>query len=263
MHLSFVFLSMFALHMFHHCNGFIRTSRGHFQFRMRHKATASTLGLLSTKIDVERVQDQVRQDLKVWRKGVAETNKKPLYLVMHNKVIDAIAEQLPTTAHILSTIPGVGKKTLSYADTLIALVKNRFPEGEERYEFEQNANRLFSSKPPLPVVKKRTKKKVEMLPIREQSEDLDALYSSMMTASQFTDDQRAIAETILSSSKNYFISGSAGTGKSFLLKYIIQEMRRRYNLNGVAVTAPTGVAAIHVGGSTIHSFAGVGIGTVQ
>lgn len=47
--------------------------------------------------------------------------------------------------------------------------------------------------------------------------------------------------------KNFFIQGQAGTGKSFLINYL------RDKLDGnVAVVAPTGIAAQLIGGSTIH-----------
>ncbi|MBU2102439.1 MAG: AAA family ATPase [Candidatus Omnitrophota bacterium] len=46
-----------------------------------------------------------------------------------------------------------------------------------------------------------------------------------------------------------FVSGKAGTGKSTLLKYF-----RTHTSKNVVVLAPTGVAAINVGGQTIHSF---------
>eukprot|EP00929_Paragymnodinium_shiwhaense_P067462 TRINITY_DN33953_c0_g1_i1.p1 TRINITY_DN33953_c0_g1~~TRINITY_DN33953_c0_g1_i1.p1 ORF type:complete len:413 (-),score=88.10 TRINITY_DN33953_c0_g1_i1:25-1263(-) len=55
-----------------------------------------------------------------------------------------------------------------------------------------------------------------------------------------------------------FITGAAGTGKSFLVKYIVQELQKLHP-NQVAITAPTGLAAINIGGQTIHSFAGVGL----
>ncbi|BAI79764.1 conserved hypothetical protein [Deferribacter desulfuricans SSM1] len=51
------------------------------------------------------------------------------------------------------------------------------------------------------------------------------------------------------SSKNLFITGKAGTGKSTFLKYLINEL-----LFDAVVLAPTGVAAINIGGETIHSF---------
>lgn len=53
------------------------------------------------------------------------------------------------------------------------------------------------------------------------------------------------------SSKNLFITGRAGTGKSTLLTYW-----RKNTEKNVVVLAPTGVAAINIGGQTIHSFFG-------
>lgn len=49
---------------------------------------------------------------------------------------------------------------------------------------------------------------------------------------------------------NIFITGNAGTGKSFLLNKII-EYYKKTGLN-VIITAPTGISAINVGGTTIH-----------
>lgn len=58
--------------------------------------------------------------------------------------------------------------------------------------------------------------------------------------------------------KNFFLTGSAGTGKSFVVKAIIRELRA--NGKEVAVTASTGCAAVGIGGGTIHSLSGVGLG---
>jgi PIF1-like helicase/Helix-turn-helix domain/Helicase len=46
-----------------------------------------------------------------------------------------------------------------------------------------------------------------------------------------------------------FLTGKAGTGKTTFLKYI-----RENSFKKMAVTAPTGVAAINAGGTTLHSF---------
>lgn len=53
------------------------------------------------------------------------------------------------------------------------------------------------------------------------------------------------------SGKNVFITGNAGTGKSTLLNYFTRITDKNF-----AVLAPTGVAALNVGGQTIHSFFG-------
>ena len=49
--------------------------------------------------------------------------------------------------------------------------------------------------------------------------------------------------------KSIFITGKAGTGKSTLLRYF-----RATTKKNVVVIAPTGVAAVNIGGQTIHSF---------
>lgn len=54
---------------------------------------------------------------------------------------------------------------------------------------------------------------------------------------------------IKSTGRSVFLTGKAGTGKTTFLKYITQTTTKRF-----IVLAPTGVAAINAGGSTIHSF---------
>lgn len=49
--------------------------------------------------------------------------------------------------------------------------------------------------------------------------------------------------------QSVFLTGKAGTGKSTFLRYICETTKKKH-----VVLAPTGIAAIHVGGSTLHSF---------
>ena len=51
------------------------------------------------------------------------------------------------------------------------------------------------------------------------------------------------------STRNIFLTGKAGTGKTTFLRYIRENCAKQ-----IAVVAPTGVAAINAGGVTIHSF---------
>ena len=78
-----------------------------------------------------------------------------------------------------------------------------------------------------------------------------------------TSTQKDIAELAIFGDTNMFLTGAAGVGKSFLLRYIIDSItgRTREYIKGVAVTASTGIAALHISGQTIHSFAGIGLGT--
>lgn len=65
------------------------------------------------------------------------------------------------------------------------------------------------------------------------------------------------ALSLLKSGKNIFLTGSAGTGKTYVLQQYIQYLKARKI--PVAVTASTGIAASHMDGMTIHSWAGIGI----
>lgn len=54
---------------------------------------------------------------------------------------------------------------------------------------------------------------------------------------------------VTQTNKSLFLTGKAGTGKTTFLKYI-----QEHSVKKTAVVAPTGVAAIHAGGVTMHSF---------
>jgi DNA-binding NarL/FixJ family response regulator len=62
---------------------------------------------------------------------------------------------------------------------------------------------------------------------------------------------------ILKTGRNAFLTGSAGTGKTFLLNKYIKYLKNR-KITPV-VLAPTGIAASHINGMTIHSFFGLGV----
>ncbi len=62
---------------------------------------------------------------------------------------------------------------------------------------------------------------------------------------------RKALELMEETNRNVFITGRAGTGKSTLLTYFQKNTGKK-----AVVLAPTGVAAVNVGGQTIHSFFG-------
>lgn len=49
--------------------------------------------------------------------------------------------------------------------------------------------------------------------------------------------------------QSIFLTGKAGTGKSTFLRYVCENTAKKY-----VVLAPTGIAAVNVGGQTLHSF---------
>ena len=77
-----------------------------------------------------------------------------------------------------------------------------------------------------------------------------------------SDEQRKVSTLVAEGKKSVFFTGSAGTGKSVLLREIIHNLRTKYKRepDRVAVTASTGLAACNIEGVTLHSFAGIGLG---
>ena len=60
---------------------------------------------------------------------------------------------------------------------------------------------------------------------------------------------RQALELIKYTRQSLFLTGKAGTGKSTFLRYICDNVKKKH-----VVLAPTGIAAINAGGSTLHSF---------
>ena len=77
-----------------------------------------------------------------------------------------------------------------------------------------------------------------------------------------SDEQRHVLDAVVQQGKSIFFTGSAGTGKSVLMREIIKKLRDKYKKepDRVAVTASTGLAACNIEGVTLHSFAGIGLG---
>ena len=69
--------------------------------------------------------------------------------------------------------------------------------------------------------------------------------------------KQALALEIMLSGENVFLTGAAGSGKTFVLNQFIKLSKRAGKK--VSVTATTGLAATHLGGTTIHSWSGMGI----
>lgn len=64
-----------------------------------------------------------------------------------------------------------------------------------------------------------------------------------------SDPYECAKEFAMGTDRNIFITGKAGTGKTTFLRKLRDETTKQ-----MAVVAPTGVAAVNAGGTTIHSF---------
>lgn len=65
----------------------------------------------------------------------------------------------------------------------------------------------------------------------------------------FSDPYKSAMEFATNTDRNIFITGKAGTGKTTFLRNFREQTNKQ-----IAIVAPTGVAAINAGGTTIHSF---------
>ena len=96
----------------------------------------------------------------------------------------------------------------------------------------------------LEAMEKHTRAKVAMAPVT------------------LSEEQQRVLDLVVNQQKSVFFTGSAGTGKSVLMRAIIAELRKKFirESDRVAVTASTGLAACNIGGVTLHSFGGIGLG---
>lgn len=86
-------------------------------------------------------------------------------------------------------------------------------------------------------------------PLQSQQAKVKAQSEEPEQEIEITKDYKAVINAIDNKAQFIFVSGSAGTGKTTLIKYLMKKFS-----GSVAVVAPTGVAALQVGGVTIHSF---------
>jgi ATP-dependent exoDNAse (exonuclease V) alpha subunit len=78
-----------------------------------------------------------------------------------------------------------------------------------------------------------------------------------MTKKAHTDlsPEQSAALDLLRSGENVFLTGGAGSGKSFLVRHFMKEL----DAKEMPILASTGAAAVLLGGRTFHSFFGLGI----
>src|SRR5665648_191628 len=69
--------------------------------------------------------------------------------------------------------------------------------------------------------------------------------------------KQGLALEIMLAGESVLLTGPAGAGKTFVLNQFIK--LAKHDGKHVSVTATTGLAATHLGGTTIHSWAGIGV----
>ncbi len=77
----------------------------------------------------------------------------------------------------------------------------------------------------------------------------------------FTKSQEKAFEA-MKNGKNIFITGSGGTGKSYVIQKFIQwyKMNKERENKKIFITSTTGLSSLLINGMTIHRFSGIGTG---
>jgi ATP-dependent DNA helicase PIF1 len=96
----------------------------------------------------------------------------------------------------------------------------------------------------------------------EEIQEAIKSHSATSSVISFSNEQRHVKGLVVDDGRSVFFTGPAGTGKSVLMRSIIQDLKKKYarDPERIAVTASTGLAACNIGGMTLHSFAGIGLG---
>ena len=81
----------------------------------------------------------------------------------------------------------------------------------------------------------------------------------MESKPELSAEQKMILHAACQLNQSMFFTGRAGTGKSFLLREMIKVFKERSETS-LAITASAGLAAYNIGGVTLHSLAGMGLG---
>jgi len=201
------------------------------------------------------IRSQLEQKLRQYRINQSTPLNKPAYTIFTNAALNEICSSLPSNNEQLLAVKGIGPKKLeSFGDDILNIVS------------QYTGELLPTTSPNFPRGNGKQKSSIP----RPAPITLDSL----------TDEQQEAAIQAVKYQKNVFISGAAGTGKSHVSKYIIQSLSsgegveeasgtddnqeegtEKKKQRKCAPTAPTGVAAINIGGSTLHAFFGIGLGT--
>lgn len=134
-----------------------------------------------------------------------------------------------------------------------------------------NIEKLFfkydiKSKPIMATIPKNNEEPTIKLKLNDNYYDYDAddkflkkddLIAKRNYEKNLTVSQKQVVQKV-KNGESIFFSGSAGTGKSYLLHYLLKYVL--HHRKGVYATAPTGLAAINISGITLYSWAGIGIG---
>lgn len=121
-------------------------------------------------------------------------------------------------------------------------LKKKFIQKPKKKSKKKSKN---SERKPFPTIFKKTKSRLDV--VKPAIKKKDALLP-------LNEQQQNAFDKISKTKNNIFLTGSAGTGKSYVIKQYLNQSEKE-----IPVLATTGAAAVLVGGVTFHKFFGLGI----
>ena len=180
--------------------------------------------------------------------------------VFTNAELDVLLTTCPRSTAELSRIKGFGPSKVSkFGDDIVSICSSGLsrppPKAKPKVVKEDD-----SSEDEKPLAKRRLPSSFGASSSSSASASAAAQPAPppapRIARSALNAEQLGAAQRVLRG-QNVFLTGAAGVGKSYLLRYVIQELESAWSGAGqVVVVAPTGIAASHVQGVTIHSWAG-------
>ena len=135
---------------------------------------------------------------------------------------------------------------------VICLIKKRLFESEKNPSNEKRISddiNITENPGIVNVVEDKTVETVTQKKVEKKAKDKPIIKLDLTKDPILQKTVRLIEE-----GKNIFITGGAGTGKS----YMLQQLKIYFGID-LQLTSTTGISAININGSTIHSWAGLGI----
>ncbi|KAK8821276.1 hypothetical protein WA538_005903 [Blastocystis sp. DL] len=161
-----------------------------------------------------------------------------------NSLLNSVSTKRNGSVESQSKVTVLYQGDSSYQNNKRSRARPYHSDGPKRSRYHMPERSLDSISDPIPYDKKEE---------REFQDVMDDYREGM------SDEQLNVFQMILKG-YNVFFTGDAGTGKSHVLRKAVSALRDLLGSSKVYVTASTGIAACNIGGITIHSFAGMGLG---
>ncbi|KAF7540116.1 hypothetical protein G7Z17_g12265 [Cylindrodendrum hubeiense] len=138
----------------------------------------------------------------------------------------------------------VRQPKISIWDATASALKEQKKQLKNQRQLKEEAEQELDSQTEEPMKAAKSRSKTSFAPI------------------SLSEEQKHVLDMVVEQNQSVFFTGPAGTGKSVLMRAIISDLKKKHakDPERVAVTASTGLAACNIGGITLHSFSGIGLG---